>query len=276
MKAKEQLYDGLHRPGGDWDRLRYACNLWTAAFFLPMVPSVTAGLEPLFPTSATVNAALEGAPPHGKLVGAVADVAARVEFFHWPLEFPDVLQDGGFDVILANPPWERVKLQEQEFFAAYDPAIANAPNKAARQRLIDQLGTCNPDLFHLFENARHDAEAASKILRGGGRYPLTGRGDVNTYSVFAELMTQSSGKHGRAGVIVPSGIATDDTNKRFFGWLIENHRLGSMYDFENREDLFQGSGARSLQVLTPNDVRATHDKFILLGRLFPDATGPTA
>ena len=52
--------------------------------------------------------------------------------FHWPLEFPDVMAAGGFDVVLGNPPWERIKLQEQEFFASRDPEIAQAPNAAAR------------------------------------------------------------------------------------------------------------------------------------------------
>ncbi len=57
----------------------------------------------------------------------------RTNFFHWALEFPDALAKGGFDVVLGNPPWERIKLQEQEFFGTRAAAIALAPNKAARQ-----------------------------------------------------------------------------------------------------------------------------------------------
>jgi hypothetical protein len=64
-------------------------------------------------------------------------------FFHWPLEFSEVFAADGFDVVLG-PPWERIKLQEQEFFAARDPEIAKAPNGAARQRLIDTLPPRNP------------------------------------------------------------------------------------------------------------------------------------
>ena len=60
--------------------------------------------------------------------------------------------------------------------------------------------------------ARH-AEGISHILRDSGRYPLCGRGDVNTYSVFAELMRTLLSPTGRAGIIVPTGIATDDTTK---------------------------------------------------------------
>ena len=241
VREKERAYIAF--CGQDvWRRFKNAADLWTAAFFLPMDDAVSAkgGDDPQFPTSRTVNAALKDRPVDGHLFGAATDAAKRLGFFHWSLEFPDVFQDGGFDVILANPPWERVKLQEQEFFAASDFEIANAPNKAARQKLIDTLGARNPDLLKQFDTARHDAEATSKTLRGSGRYPLTGRGDVNTYSVFAELMTELIGPRGQMGVIVPTGIATDDTNKLFFGNLVETGKLRAIFDFENREGIFAG------------------------------------
>jgi hypothetical protein len=49
----------------------------------------------------------------------------------------------------------------------------------------------------------------------GGRFPLTGRGDVNTYALFAELFASLASQRGRAGVIVPTGIATDATTAPF-------------------------------------------------------------
>ena len=86
--------------------------------------------------------------------------------------------------MLGNPPWERIKLQEKEFFATKDIAIANAKNKNARTKLIDKLATTNPQLLQEFEDAKHDADATSKFLRESDRCPLTSRGDINTYSVF--------------------------------------------------------------------------------------------
>ena len=243
VREKERAYVAF-RGDALWRRFRDAANLWTAAFFLPMDASVKSGTDPLFPTTEKINAVLTEKPLNALLNGRVDAAADRLGFFHWPLEFPEVFEDGGFDVILANPPWERVKLQEQEFFAASDFAIANAPNKAARQKLIDTLGSRNPDLLKQFDTARHDAEATSKTLRGSGRYPLTGRGDVNTYSVFAELMTELIGPRGRMGVIVPTGIATDDTNKLFFGNLVETGKLRALYDFENREKIFAAVDSR--------------------------------
>ncbi len=68
--------------------------------------------------------------------------------------------------------------------------------------------------------------------------PLTGRGDVNTYALFAEHFTRLAGTRGRAGVIVPTGIATDATTAPFFASLVDGKRLASLFDFENRDAIF--------------------------------------
>ena len=98
------------------------------------------------------------------------ELALIARAFHWPLEFPDVLASGGFDVVLGNPPWERIKLQEQEFFAAREPEIAEAPNAAARGRMIEKLKSAEPDtrervLYDEFEIAKRVAEASSIFAR---------------------------------------------------------------------------------------------------------------
>ena len=180
---------------------------------------------------------------------AVGELAEQHPFFHWHLAFADVMQEGGFDVVLGNPPWERIKLQDQEFFALRSPEIATAPNKAARDRLIKQLVRENAHpaekaLFTAYENAKHEAETISQFVRTGGRFPLTGRGDVNTYAVFAETFMSLLNPKGRAGLIAPTGIATDDSTKAFFDRIATKQRLVSLYDFENREKLFSGIDSR--------------------------------
>lgn len=150
----------------------------------------------------------------------------------------------GFDCILGNPPWERVKLQEKEWFAERVPEIANAPNAAARGKMIKALATERPELHQRFLDDVRAAEAASAFMRGSGRYPLCGRGDVNLYTVFAESMRDGVSEIGRVGCVVPSGIATDDTTKFFFQDLVDRASLVSLFDFENREGLFEAVDSR--------------------------------
>jgi hypothetical protein len=78
------------------------------------------------------------------------------------------------------------------------------------------------------------------LIRESGKYPLCGRGDVNTYTVFAELNRKLLSERGYCGCIVPSGIATDDTTKFFFQDITDTGSLVSLYDFENREGIFPG------------------------------------
>lgn len=147
---------------------------------------------------------------------------------------------GGFDVVVSNPPWERVKLQEQEFFATRRESIAKAANAAARKRLIAELPMTDPVLWEDWCAASREAEGQSQLVRRSGRYPLCGRGDVNTYALFAEHNRAVLGPKGRAGFIVPTGIATDDTTKEYFCELMSRKNLAAFYGFENEAKLFKG------------------------------------
>lgn len=66
-------------------------------------------------------------------------LADEQRFFHWPLEFPEVLQAGGFDVVLDNPPWEIQQFSESEFFSSRRPEISDLKGRM-RKEAIKRLG----------------------------------------------------------------------------------------------------------------------------------------
>jgi hypothetical protein len=249
IAAKRRRFQAAQRDPRSWS-LHIAADLYTAGFLIPKTGGVPANRNTvLIPTTEHVWTALAGQTVYGPLVGRAQELTGAAHAFHWPLEFPDVVASGGFDIVLGNPPWERIKLQEQEFFAAREPEIANAPNAAARGKLIAQLKGAEPGsrdraLYEEFETAKRAVEAASVFARvpeeDCGRFPLTGRGDINTYALFAELFATLTGLRGRAGVIVPTGIATDATTAPFFAMLVQEHRLGAVFSFENEEMIFPG------------------------------------
>lgn len=211
-----------------------ACNIWTAAFF----KTYTDEEDLANPTSQRLADYFNAPTQYGKLAGEAAALAAQHRFFHWPLEFPDVWASGRFDVMLGNPPWERIKLQQQEFFATRDARIAGAANAAERARMIKALEQTAPELHAEYTSALHAADATGKFLRASGRCALTAVGDINTYSIFSEVFATLINAQGRAAFIVPTGIATDDSNKAFFGSLVNEKRLVSLYSFENEENIF--------------------------------------
>lgn len=233
QKAK-QKYDHL-RNDAHWFNEWRACNLWTAAFF----HTYTEETEQLAPTSERLHKFLQNpAAAHGQMIGKADALAAEHKFFHWPLEFPDVWEQGGFDVMLGNPPWERIKLQEQEFFSIRDARVANARTASERKKLIKELPQEKPELFWEFIRASHDAESTSKFMRECNRFELTARGDINTYAIFSELFYRNIHSRGISSVILPTGIATDSTTSLFFSTLMEGGNIKSLYDFVNEKMLF--------------------------------------
>src|SRR5690606_3643276 len=239
-------------------RRRRAADAWCAAFVWRKTEDAPRAVtHEVFRNIA--NAKGEGAGAPYSTIEEIDRLREQYRFFHWHLEFPDVFHvsddgsakvdedertgwGGGFDCVLGNPPWERIKLQEQEFFAQRDKEIATAPNAAARKRLIAELKE-NPDgiaLYEEFESAKRKAEGESHFLRNGGRYPLTGRGDINTYAVFSETDRSLVNARGRMGVIVPTGIATDATTQYFFKDLVVKGAISALYDFENAAPIFSG------------------------------------
>lgn len=147
-------------------------------------------------------------------------------------------REAGFDCVIGNPPWERMKLQEREFFAFSAPRIAGAVKAADRRKLIEQLKTAKPELYAAYVKAGELAERTLAHVRDAGNFPLTAKGDVNTYMVFAELAHRIVAPKGRVGLLVPSGIATDHTTREFFGKLMNSEALIRLYDFENKAPFF--------------------------------------
>ncbi len=234
-------------------------DTYVAAFLAPKL----AGAGDTVPLSGYLWGVLSGQSPKAEMESAAQALCRQHSVFHWWLAFPQVAAKGGFSVMLGNPPWERIKLQEEEFFATRSPLVAMARNKAERAQRIEWLRDgvllhrVNPDLeraegltppnraelalYASFIAARRGAEAASLYAHESRRYPLTGIGDVNTYALFAETFLQSTVQGGRAGFIVPTGIATDDSTRHYFD-AISQGRLVSLLDLRTGPGLFPEIG----------------------------------
>lgn len=215
-------------------------DAWCAAFVQPKTEETrtTAITHAVIESFASDERSLDLAAAEDLVVG----LTRQYRFFHWHIEFPHIFRvgggspqgwDGGFSCVIGNPPWEKVELKEQEFFAQRSPEIANATNAAIRKRLIAALPDTNPALYADFANEQRRSSGWTHLLKETGRYPLTGQGRLNTYAVFAETARTVIGPHGRSGLVLPTGIATDATTAPFFKDLVNNAKLVSFLEFEN-------------------------------------------
>ena len=168
-------------------------------------------------------------------------IANREDFLHWEVAFPGVWHrwqesrpQGGFDAVIGNPPWDRIKLQEVEWFATRDLELALAPTAAARRKGIQELRKQGASLAAEFDEAKAQAESLSQVVRSGGDYPLLSGGDINLYSLFVERSMSLIKPDGFVGLLTPSGIYADKTAARFFQSVSTSGRIGGLFDFENR------------------------------------------
>ena len=184
------------------------------------------------------------------------DLARQYRFFHWHLEFPGIFTvperrhhrvdpatgwQGGFSCVIGNPPWERVKIQDKEFFADVGRTdIADAKTAAIRKKMIDELADDDPHAPRCLPRRPAAVRRHSHLLLQSGRYPLTGQGDVNTYSVFAETMRT---------IIAPDRRGRDHhpdrpRHRQDHRAVLRRHpraakRLLAFYDFENEAKIFR-------------------------------------
>ena len=166
-------------------------------------------------------------------------------FLNWQVAFPGIWQDwegprlrGGFDAVIGNPPWDRIKLQQVEWFAARRPEIAKAQRAADRKKMIAALEEAGDPLAAEFDQASARAAYAAYMARASGDYPLLSGGDVNLYSLFVERAMTLVNAQGMVGLLTPSGIASDKTAANFFKGVATEGRLRALYDFENKKVFF--------------------------------------
>ncbi|WP_431912777.1 Eco57I restriction-modification methylase domain-containing protein [Micromonospora carbonacea] len=248
VRQQESAYREFVRSD-EYKRALHRADAWCAAFIWKKTedapPAVTHGIFRAM-EDPTLPAVLQETDEE------IERLRGEYLFFHWHLEFPDVFEglryepnidsvtgwDGGFDCVLGNPPWERMKLQEQEFFAQRDSEIATAPNAAIRRQLIAALPASKPELAAEFRLAKRKSDGEAHFIRDSGKFPLTGVGTVNTYAAFSESGRNLLEASGRLGAIVPTGIATDATTQFYFKDVVLKGSLSVLYDFENAAPLF--------------------------------------
>ncbi len=177
----------------------------------------------------------------------IQTLMSEVPFLNWQVAFPGVWREwesnnlvGGFDAVIGNPPWDLIKLQQVEWFAARRPEIAFVQRAADREKLIEELRVNNDPLFDDFVVASELAESTARIARRGGEYPLLSSGDINIYSLFVERALRLIDDRGMMGFVTPIGIGADKNSAVFFSSIVDAKRLKAFIGFENhRRWLFE-------------------------------------
>lgn len=176
-----------------------------------------------------------------EILGQARMLIAEENFLNWQVTFPGIWSDweedeltGGFDAMIGNPPWDRMKLQEVEWFAARRSEIALAQRASDRKKMIQELAVADDPLIQDYKKASERAEASVERARKSGEFPLLSGGDVNIYSLFVERSLGLISDSGMVGLLTPIGIGADKTAAKFFSTVSEAKQVKVFLAFENK------------------------------------------
>ena len=261
VRESARLFDGVDRRTSDLHGLLdFLCGFrWLAAgmkrrerntFEARLIEMIGQNLDNVYellargPENTDFETAGQAQDPRSRfeeLWRGARTIADREGFLHWEVAFPGVWRhwqnvrpQGGFDAVIGNPPWDRIKLQEVEWFATRAPELALAPTAAARKAGIERLRDQGAPLAAEFNAAKDRADKLGQLVRASGHYTLLGRGDINLYSLFVERAMNLIKPDGFVGLLTPSGIYADKTASRFFKSVSTSGRVSGLFDFENR------------------------------------------
>jgi hypothetical protein len=175
------------------------------------------------------------------------EVRRRERFFHWELEFPEVFLDErpGFDAILGNPPWDKVKPDRKEFYGRSDVLI-RAYVGGELDRRIEELERAEPGLRDGFRAYEARVKRLAACLRKGGDYryetwEVDGKrtgGDPDTFKFFVERGWRLAREGGRVGMVVPSALYNNEGCTGLRHLVLEEAEVERFYAFENRKKIF--------------------------------------
>jgi hypothetical protein len=193
------------------DGARRVLDLWTA--------------EPLGLVGARAEALQQGdeilTGQPSRLGDEAGELARRHRALHWPLAFAEAFarERPGFDVVVGNPPWEEVVVEELAFYALYRPGLRSM-SEATRRSEIEELKLERPELPERLHTLREQLSHLRSYLGPAGGYTGT-VGDPDVYKFFSQRYRELLRSNGRLGVVLPRSVFITKGSAAFRKWLFE-------------------------------------------------------
>lgn len=148
------------------------------------------------------------------------------------------ISDLSFDIVIGNPPWEKVRFEDRKFFRQYSSVIANITKKSERNQYVMNLKNDDQSLYALYVNQINDYSSFKATILEDGLLKESILGELNTYALFTELSLRLMNNNGVCGLILKSSIMMSPVYSPMFRWFMDSEILSSVFFFNNSNRIF--------------------------------------
>lgn len=165
--------------------------------------------------------------------------AQKYHFFHYEVAFPEAFagERKGFDIIVGNPPWDKTKFADTDFFPQYHSnyrSLKNSEKAAVQARLLE-----SPHVAAAYKSATDYKDAANEYYKDKAVFPLNkGTGDGNLFRLFVERNLGLLQPGGNLSYVLPSALMFEEGSTGLRKHIFANCELRFFYSFENNKGIF--------------------------------------
>ncbi|EHM0598834.1 class I SAM-dependent DNA methyltransferase, partial [Campylobacter jejuni] len=159
-------------------------------------------------------------------------------FFNYELEFPEITENQvfkGFDIIIGNPPWDKTKFSDSDFFPQYKSDYRSLI--ASKKKEIQDNLLAKDYIKQNYEKQKAYINDLNEYYKKA--YPLNkGSGDGNLFRLFVEKNLSLLKQDGNLAYVLPSALMFEDGSLILRKEILENKTLEYFYSFENNKAIF--------------------------------------
>ena len=253
VRTKERALAAMTAHNSVLSRWKRIAHLWCATWFAARdeaAPPAAFGSLSDFVLSGRSDL-----PRHtaSRYLDAAEAAAAARRFFHWELEYPEVFFDGdgrrraqpGFDAVIGNPPWDMIRADPEP---ARLSTVRQAHGRPEQSRRTTSSGRAS---------RREEASSVVRFTRDSGIYSAQSAGHANRYQLFVERALALTRGGGRLGLVLPSGLATDQGSAGLRRKLFTTCDVDAFVSIDNRRGIFPIHRSVRFLLLTASPGRAT-------------------